>query len=111
MGRVLGVIFWGGLFIAGYVLVNGLDETYELFGASGSLLSGGAAFVGALAATAAVFCLRAGIREQVEQTPVSRRDGMIDYRSKVTRDYHYGFITAAVVLGVVATGILISGMG
>jgi len=111
MERVLGVIFWGGLFVAGYVLINGLNETYELFGASGSVLSGGAAFIGALAATAAVFCLRAGIREGVGQSPpVSGRTGMLDYPSRVRREYHAGFITAAVVLGVAAIAILMSGM-
>lgn len=110
MDRVLGVIFWGGLFVAGYVLINGLDETYELFGASGSVLGGGAAFIGALAATAAVFCLRAGIRERTEQSPVPSRSGMLDYQTRVRREYHTGFITGAVVLGVVAIAILMSGM-
>jgi len=107
MDRLLGVIFIGGLFVAGYVLVNGLGETYELFGASGTVLGGGSAFVGALAATAAVFFLRMGMREGGSK-PVSGRDGMIEYRT--AREYHPRFIAAAVVLGVVAVGIVVSGM-
>lgn len=61
--RMLGVVFFGGLFIAGYVLVNGLDRTYEVFGASGLVLSGGSALLGSLAASAGVFPLRVGILE------------------------------------------------
>lgn len=102
--RMLGVVFFGGLFIAGYVLVNGLDRTYEVFGASGLVLSGGSALLGSLAASAGVFLLRVGILESTHM--VEGPGGGPELQT--LRTYRPGLITVAILLGVVASVILIS---
>jgi hypothetical protein len=103
---LLGLIFFGGLWAVGYVLVNGVDGTYELFGADGPVLTGGALLVAGISASSGVVLLNAGIREV--QTPVAGPDGRIEIQT--TRQYRVGFIVVAVMLGVVAAGLLLSGM-
>ncbi len=63
-------------------------------------------FFFSLAASGAAFSLSRGIREGT--LPVSRASGSIEH--KTVREYQGGLIAAAVVLGLIAIGILLSGM-
>ena len=49
MKRLFGLLVLGSVFGIGYVLVNGVGGTYQLFGADGPVLSGGRIIVAALA--------------------------------------------------------------
>jgi hypothetical protein len=106
MRAILSLVFLGGLWAVGYVLFNGVDGLYELFGADGPVLSGGALIAAGLAASGGVVCLNAGIRPV--EVPFTAPDGHIEVQT--TRQYRVGYIVIGVILGVVASALLISGM-
>jgi hypothetical protein len=102
----LGLIFFGGLWAVGYALFNGVDGLYELFGADGTVLTGGALIIAGLSASAAALLVGAGVQEV--EAEVLGRDGMLSHQK--VRRFRPGLLVVGGLFGVIAAAILISGM-
>jgi hypothetical protein len=98
---IMGTLILGSLYATGYVLFNGLDRFYELFGL-GFTLGGGEALAASLASAAGAFALLVGIGRVEEPA-----DGGIV--SEPRRVYLMPFVVAGVALLGVAGYLLFQG--